>query len=57
MAMNELKLFKLLLLVANAAFCVISFIMAITDANAFVIVLMVTTYANTAVIATSKHYL
>ena len=57
MAMNELKLFKLLLLVANAVFCVISFIMAITNANAFVIVLMVTTYANTAVIATSKHYL
>jgi hypothetical protein len=57
MAMNELKLFKLLLLVANAVFCVISFIMAITNANAFVILLMVTTYANTAVIATSKHYL
>ena len=55
--MNELKLFKLLLLVANAALCVISFIMAITNANAFVILLMVTTYANTAVIATSKHYL
>ena len=57
MAMNELKLFKLLLLVANAVFCVISFIIAITNANAFVILLMVTTYANTAVIATSKHYL
>ena len=55
--MTELKLFKLLLLVANAVLCVISFIMAITEANVFVIVLMVTTYANTAVIATSKHNL
>ena len=55
--MNELKLFKLLLLVANAVLCVISFTLAVREANAFLIVLMVTTFANTVVIATSKHYL
>jgi hypothetical protein len=55
--MSELKLFKLLLLVANAAVCVVSFTLALREANAFLIGLMVISFGNTVVIATSKHYL
>ena len=53
----DLKLVKLLLLVANAAICVISFAYAMTGAGPLFIGVFLITCANTVVIATSKHYL
>ena len=53
----DLKLVKLLLLVANAVICVISFSYAMAGAGPLAIGVFVITCANTVVIATSKHYL